>query len=374
MTSTAKNSTKNSLNSPNPALANSLEKPYFLGVDVGGTNIKLGLLDNLGKTLAFESIDTPGDGGAAGAIKRAASTSHRLAQQAGVAWSDVVGAGVGTPGPMSLDEGKLLNPSNLPGWHNFYVVKELSTALEKPVSYINDANAAALGEAWIGAGVGQRGLAFFTLGTGVGGGLISDGYLINGVNSFGSEMGHVVVDSRPDARLCVWGGGRGHLEAYASASAVAAQAMLGVRAGVKTTLSEKTKVADPATAGPSTVNDGASQSRELTALDVYHAAVAGDAFALKLIDEAAFYLGIGVTNAVHMIDPGLVLLGGAMNFGGRKCPIGRRFLQGVIDEFQQRTFENVFVGTRIDFATLGGDAGYIGAAAIARQQYYQPDA
>ncbi len=360
MTSTA----KTSASSAYEPSANPSQKPYFLGVDVGGTNIKLGLLDNLGKTLAFESIDTPGDGGAAGAIERAARTCRLLAQQAGIAWSDVVRAGVGTPGPMSLEEGKLLNPSNLPDWHNFCVVKELSTALDKPVSFINDANAAALGEAWIGAGVGERGLAFFTLGTGVGGGLISEGQLISGVNSFGSELGHMVVDSRPDARLCVWGGGRGQLEAYASASAVAAQATLGVRAGVETSLSK----AD----SHSTSCDDLPLSSDLTALDVYRAAVVGDAFALKLIDEAAFYLGVGVTTTVHMIDPGLVLLGGAMNFGGRNCPIGRRFLQGVIDQFQQRTFENVFAGTRIDFATLGGDAGYIGAAAIARQDFSQP--
>ncbi|MCA9159687.1 MAG: ROK family protein, partial [Planctomycetales bacterium] len=88
-----------------------------------------------------------------------------------------------------------------------------------------------------------------------------------------------------------------------------------------------------------------------------------------LIDEAAFYLGIGVTTAVHMIDPGLVLFGGAMNFGGSSCPVGRRFLQRAIDEFERRTFGNVFAGTRIEFATLGGDAGYIGAAAYARQEF-----
>lgn len=362
MTSTAKNSDQSSAKAPYSTPSQSPEKPYFLGVDVGGTNIKIGLLDNFGKTLAFESIETPGEGGAVGAIDRAARTCRVLAERASVAWSEVARAGLGTPGPMSLEEGLLLNPSNLPDWHNFRVVEALSSALDKPVSFINDANAAALGESWIGAGVGQRGLALFTLGTGVGGGLIADGQLISGVNSFGGELGHLVVDSRPDARLCVWGGGRGQLEAYASASAVAAQAMLGVRAGVETSLGHCSSANGQA-------GENENKPNELTAFDVYQAALAGDTFALKLIDEAAFYLGVGVTSTVHMIDPGLVLLGGAMNFGGRNCPIGRRFLQGVISQFEQRTFANVFAGTRIDYATLGGDAGYIGAAAIARQEF-----
>lgn len=349
-------------------------KPYFLGVDVGGTNIKIGLVSDMGKTLACASIDTRAAENAQQAIERAAETCRQLVQQVGVAWADVAAAGLGTPGPMSLAEGCLLDPSNLPAWHNFHARQALEKALEKPVSFINDANAAALGEAWIGAGLGHPSLALFTLGTGVGGGLISEGRLINGVNSFGSEMGHMVVDSRPDARLCVWGGGRGQLEAYASASAVAAQAMLGVHSGVESSLCRSSKARS--------INDNPTETRpietrpidenpamEITAKDVYQAALEGDAFALELIDEAAFYLGIGVTTAVHMLDPGLVLFGGAMNFGGSSCPVGRRFLQRAIDEFERRTFDNVFAGTRIEFATLGGDAGYIGAAAYARQEF-----
>lgn len=385
MISTANSS--NSVTTPSP------QPPYFLGVDVGGTNIKIGLVDQRGRTLGFASIDTRADQEAQQAIERSAVACQQIAQQAGVDWSDVAAAGLGTPGPMSLAEGCLLNPSNLPAWHNFYARQALEKALGKPVSFINDANAAALGEAWIGAGAGHRSLALFTLGTGVGGGLISDGSLINGVNSFGSEMGHVVVDSSPEARLCVWGGGRGHLEAYASASAVAAQAMLGVKAGVDSSLcrlpevgpsdtalpdnsvdsqhgpGEASATGSQATPNPSSSQPASGFAHEITAKDVYQAALAGDSFALELIDEAGFYLGIGVTCAVHMIDPGIVLLGGAMNFGGSKCSIGRRFLQRVIDEFERRTFPNVFAGTKIDFATLGGDAGYIGAAAYARQNF-----
>lgn len=352
-------------------------KQFFLGVDVGGTNIKIGLVDQQGQTLGTASISTRSTQPAQQAIDRSAEACRRIALEAGVAWSDVMAAGLGVPGPMSLPEGCLLDPSNLLGWHNFYAQAALEKALGIPVSFINDANAAALGEAWIGAGADHRSLALFTLGTGVGGGLITEGHLINGVNSFGSEMGHMVVDSSPDARLCVWGGGRGQLEAFASASAVAAQATRGVHAGVDSILCRLQELRASA-ADKQASSEQASDQRcdkdytdtadeEITAKDVYLAAKAGDGFALELVDEAAFYLGIGVTTAVHLIDPGIVLLGGAMNFGGTGCTIGRRFLKGVVDEFQRRTFANVAAGTRIDYATLGGDAGYIGAAAFARQ-------
>lgn len=335
-----------------PQSAANLDSPCFLGVDVGGTNIKIGLVDDHGRTLEFDSITSVDENGAQGAISRAAQTCRQLAKQAGVDWDQIPRAGLGTPGPQSLPEGKLLNPSNLPGWHNFKIQAALERELGMPVSYINDANAAAYGEFWVGTGAAQGSLALLTLGTGVGGGLIVDGKLINGVNSFGSEVGHVIVDGRQDARLCVWGGGQGQLEAYASASAVAAQAEAGLRRGRKSSLS-----------------DVASAGGSLTAKHVYKAALIGDEFALEIIDEAAYYLGIGVTNTVHMIDPGLVVLGGAMNFGGSQCQIGRRFLEGVRKEFKRRTFPNVYEGTKIDFATLGGDAGYIGAAGIARKDF-----
>lgn len=372
MTSAAKVSTQ----SAPPATGNQ----FFLGVDVGGTNIKIGLVDQRGQTLGTASISTRAIEPAQQAIDRSAEAGRRIAEAAGVAWSDVAAAGLGVPGPMSLPDGCLLDPSNLPGWHNFYAQASLEQALGIPVSFINDANAAALGEAWIGAGVGHRSLALFTLGTGVGGGLITDGHLIDGIhtNSFGSEMGHMVVDSRPDARLCVWGGGRGQLEAFASASAVAAQATRGIQAGVESILCRLQELRSAAVdqpAGNDQTTDFQGEDKdytsaaddEITAKDVYLAAKAGDGFALELVDEAAFYLGIGVTTAVHLIDPGIVLLGGAMNFGGKSCPIGRRFLKRVVDEFQRRTFASVAAGTRIDYAMLGGDAGYIGAAAFARQ-------
>lgn len=330
------------------------QPPCFYGVDIGGTNIKIGVLDNEGNTLGFRSIPTREADGPEQAIQRSAQTCLDLAKECGIDDANVPWVGLGSPGPMCLPRGLLLDPVNLPHWHNFKIKEALSSTLNRPVGFLNDANAAAFGEYWIGTGEEYSSLALFTLGTGVGGGLIIEGALVNGVNSFGSETGHIVVDSRPDARLCVWGGGRGHLEAYASASAVAART--------------SEKILDGAT---SSLRGVLESGKAITAKLVYEAALAGDGLSLDIIDETAFYLGVGIACVVHSVDPGIVVLGGAMNFGGPECEIGRRFLRGIEREFHHRTFPNVRDGTKIKFASLGSSAGYIGAAGFARQAFLQ---
>ena len=327
--------------------------PYFAGVDIGGTNIKIGLVDNLGQTLAYDSIGTDEHLGPQQAVERCAATIRKLCNHLQLPEEQVVRVGLGSPGTMCLKRGMLLDPPNLPNWHYFAIRQALQDAAGKLVSFINDANAAAYGEFWVGTGAKHDSLALVTLGTGVGGGIITDGHLLNGVNSFGSECGHIVVDCRPDARLCVWGGGRGHLEAYASASAVAARAEEGLRRGAVSSLSRILM-----------------NGKAITAKRVHEAAMIGDEFSLAIIDETAMYLGVGVTNIVHAVDPGLVVFGGAMNFGGAGSPIGQRFLDRVRAEFKERTFSHVYEGTTIDFATLGGDAGYLGAAGTARKDYF----
>jgi glucokinase len=326
--------------------------PYFLGLDLGGTNTKIGVLDDLGRTIGFCSIPTLEESGPQEAVRRMAEASRQLVDSFGISLEQISRAGLGSPGSMCLSSGMLVEPPNLPHWHHFPIRDALSSALDRPVSFVNDANAAAYGEFWIGAGSAHQSLIMLTLGTGVGGGVIHEGKLINGKNSFGSECGHMIVDSSPDARLCVWGGGRGELEAYSSASAVAARA------------------AELAAENPcGRLGKRLSECGSLTAKDVYLAATEGDPVAIGLIDDTARYLGIGIATAVAVIDPGLVVLGGAMDFGGARCSIGQRFLQAIIDEFERRAFSNVFQGTKIEFASLGSDAGYIGAAGIARADF-----
>jgi glucokinase len=323
--------------------------PIYLGIDVGGTGIKIGVVDDEGKTLCFTSIATEEPRGPADAMRRVSESSMALIASIGLKPQQISRVGLGTPGSQDIPKGMLIEPPNHPHWHHFPIVKCLEDAIGLPVSFANDANAAAFGEFWVGTGKIYSSMVLLTLGTGVGGGIIIDNQLVVGHNSFGGECGHMIIDPSPDARLCVWGGGRGHLEAYASASAVSLRAQEELQAGAMSSLR------------PNMSN--------LTTRMIYEAAVLGDVFSLKIIDETADYLALGITTLVHTLDPGLVVLGGAMNFGGRQSAVGMRFLNRIESTFRSRSFEYVSHGTKIDFASLGGDAGYLGAAGIARMDF-----
>ncbi len=323
--------------------------PFWLGIDVGGTSIKIGLVDDEGGTLGFVSIPTEEPKGPEDAMERVAQAVTRLLDQTGVQPKAIAGVGLGTPGSQDIPKGMLIEPPNHPHWHHFPIVRCLEEKIGFKVSFANDANAAAFGEFWVGTGKVHDSMILLTLGTGVGGGIIVHNQLVVGHNSFGGECGHIVIDPSPTARLCAWGGGRGHLEAYASATAVALRAREQLAAGAVSSLS--------------------SESKTVTAKRIYEAATAGDAWSLQMIEETADYLAVGITTMVHMIDPGLVVLGGAMNFGGMKSHVGRHFLERVRHSFRTRSFEYVANGTTIDFASLGGDAGYLGAAGIARMEH-----
>lgn len=321
--------------------------PFYWGIDVGGTGIKIGLVDDLGQTLAYQKIPTLESEGPEAAMRRCSTVIQGFEQSRDVV-SHVERVGLGAPGPMDLPRGYLVAPPQLPSWWDFPIRDTVRELLGRPVSFLNDANAAAYGEFWLGTGRDDESMVLLTLGTGVGGGIIVDGELVNGVNSFGSECGHIVVDPSPTAQLCVWGGGRGQLEAYASASGVVQRTRGRLSAGFESSL--------------------VGEESQLTAKKVYQAAVDGDRLALEIVDDTARWLGIGVTTLVHTLDPGSIVLGGAMNFGGPRTPIGDRFLKGISDEFRSRTFDNVFQGTTIKYATLGADAGYLGVAGFARKE------
>ena len=337
----------------------SLSKPeqdtdleYYWGIDIGGTQIKIGLVDAIGNTHFRTSIETNELAGPDSAMDRIAEVMGQFeASTSDSPRADAIG--IGAPGPMDLTSGMLVEPPQLPSWRHYAIVDEIKRRTGRQVSFQNDANAAAYGEFWLGSGQEHQSMLLLTLGTGVGGGIVIDGELANGANSFAGEVGHMIVNPAPDARLCIWGGGRGQLEAYGSASAVSMLAEEKLRQGITSCL-----------------NDHFSGSQgTVSAKDVYDAARRDDALALEIIDETAKWLGIGVTSLTHTVDPGAVVLGGAMNFGGNDCPIGQRFLHGITEEFRRHTFDSVFAGTSIKFASLGSDAGYLGAAGYARKEY-----
>jgi len=326
------------------------QKPYYVGIDVGGTNIKIGLVDDAGQTLGYHTIPTEQDRGAEDACRRMAEVVGNLIAESGVDFADVVRVGLATPGPMDIPSGMILCPGNLPGWWNFPIRERAAHHLQLPVTFNNDANAAAYGEYWKGAGAQFHSMVLLTLGTGIGGGIIIGDLLIEGAHSCGSECGHILVDPRDDAPRDTLGK-TGSLEAYACATGVVARTEAALEAGTKSLLAEK-----PAT------------GKEITPRIVAEAAERGDELARKVVMDTAFWLAIGIVSLVHTIDPDAVVLGGAMTFGGAASPLGRDFLQRIRDEVRPRLLEPLRDKLQIEFATLQGDAGYIGAAGLARME------
>jgi glucokinase len=270
-------------------------------------------------------------------------TIRQAITSAGLTLDAIAAVGVATPGLMDIPAGIMLDPPNLRPWHNVPVRDHVHRAFGKPTAYQNDANAAALGEHWVGAGKEVASLVFFTLGTGIGGGIVLDGHVLEGRHSHGGELGHLKIEMT-NPRQC--GCGRfGCLEAYASATAVVKRA--------HEALNED--------AGGSALHAVLRAHGELTARDVFVAADQGDALAKRLVEETAFYLAIGAMNAMHTIDPDMVVFGGGMTAAGEP------FLERIRHHVRELAFPLPAEHTQIRYAQLGTDAGFIGAAACARQ-------
>jgi glucokinase len=340
--------------SPAPQVsADKAVRPLFVGIDVGGTSIKFGLVDDEGQTLAASSIPTDASAGPEDATLRMHLEFGELLASIDTDPDEVIGVGLVTPGPIDIPNGIVLTPSNLPTWRHYPIRDRLVERVCKPVIFGNDANAAAFGEYWVGGGKAYPSIILLTLGTGIGAGIIIGDLSIDGEHSHGSECGHIIIDYKEDARLCTCGH-RGHLEAYTSAWAITQRA-------------EEMLVTPCSTS----VRDRLKLGANLSPLILAQEAERGDGFAMDIIMEAATFLGIGIVSLVHTIDPGAVILGGAMNFGGADSEVGKKFLDRVHDEFRRRAFPVCAEKTVIAFAQLGGNAGYVGAAGLARSAHHQ---
>ncbi len=327
--------------------------PFFLGVDVGGTSVKIGLVDDNGATLARSADPTLEEAGPEAAMQQAAAAMQSLLAGVGASLEQVAAVGLGAPGTMDIPSGMVLEPPNLPHWRYFPLRDCLADLCGKAVSFANDANAAAFGEYWVGSGRDYHSIVMLTLGTGVGGGIIIGGETVDGENSHGSECGHIVVDFHDDARLCPCGH-PGHLEAYCSATSLIKRTIEAISAGRASSLAPLVEAGRP-----------------LSGLIIAEHADAGDTLAHDLIMETAHFLAAGTVTMMHAINPGAIILGGAMNFGGHDHPLGRAFLEKVRSDVHLWALDVPAERTRIDYATLGGHAGYIGAAGIARVAYHK---
>jgi len=325
--------------------------PYFVGVDVGGTNIETGIVDDSGTTLSRASSKTQAARGPELGLQTIFKSVESAIAQSPVSMEDVFAIGLATPGTMDLRRGMLLDPPNLPGWVNLPIRQIVADHFQKPVVLQNDANAAAYGEYWVGAARDAHSMAFWTLGTGIGCGIIIGDTIIQGEHSHGSECGHIIIDMNGERKCGT--GQYGTLEAYAGAKALVSRCREALNAGRQSSLSAML-----------------DQGDDLTPLLIAQAAQSGDALADELVMDTARYMGIATTTLMHTIDPNMFLLGGAMTFGGNDSELGRRFLKRIKDEVQTRAFPVPAEQTKIDFASLGNEAGYIGAAGCARREFH----
>lgn len=317
-----------------------MKAEFTIGIDLGGTNIKGGVCDRHGQLITRHSIETQAERGSNHVLNRMAGLVEELLRRADLDKTRIAGVGVGAPGPMSHAQGVIHSAPNLPGFVNLPLRDRFSQLCGLPVVLENDANAAAYGEFVAGAGQGTRNLVMLTLGTGIGGGIVLDGRLWRGAFDNAGEVGHMILI--PDGRACPCGQ-RGCLERYASANAVAERLAEAVRAGEPSRLQSKVQTNEP-----------------FDARDVLAAADAGDTLANRIWDETCFYLALAALNLRHLLNPELVV------FAGGLINAGQRLLDLVSAHFDRASWKIAPDAPRLAFATLGTNAGTIGAAALAR--------
>lgn len=322
--------------------------PYFVGIDIGGTNVKVGIVDDAGQTMAFCKTTTEVPQGVEAGLKNIYQAIDDALDDCQLTMDEIKAIGIATPGTMDIPGGKLVDPPNLPTWKGFPIRQTVCDHYGgKRTVYQNDANAAAYGEYWIGGARDAHSLVFWTLGTGIGCGIIIDEMIIEGRHSHGGECGHIVIQM-DDGRLCD-SGQYGTLEAYAGGKSLVKRCQEQLDAGRESIL-----------------NDKLQQGETLTPLLISEAGEQDDELAVELIMDSARCLGVGTTNLMHTIDPDMVLFGGAVTFGGKGSAQGDRFMQRIREEVKQRAFQVPYDNTIIDYAELGADAGYIGVAGCAR--------
>lgn len=304
-------------------------KKYGFGVDVGGTTIKMGFFETSGKLIDKWEIKTDTSNGGENILSDIAKAIDNKLAQEGISKNDVQGVGVGVPGPVN-SKGIVLKCVNL-GWGVFNVEEELASLTGLKVKAGNDANVAALGEMWQGAGKGSEDMVMVTLGTGVGGGIIVDGKVIAGANGAGGEIGHITVnDDEIEACNC---GQYGCLEQYTSATGIVRMAK---RKLAKT--DEETSL---------------SSVEELSAKIIFDEAKKGDKIAGELVEELGKILGSTLSNIAAVTNPEVIVIGGGVSKAG----------QILIDTIHKHFTESVFHAckdTRFVLAGLGNDAGMYG--------------
>ena len=303
---------------------------HVLAADVGGTNTRMAVVSENGNIVTLLKKSTHCKDGMAEMIKFIVSFAEETIEKSKLSKEEICGMGIGFPGPLNAETGTIYNPPNLNGWDNVPLRAILEKELKVPVAIENDANAAALGEWWKGAGSGTDSLFCITLGTGVGGGIILDGKVWHGASSIAGEIGHTTVIR--DGIKCTCGN-IGCLEAYACSGGI-------LKRVNNALLKERDNSLQP-----------------LTDLkQVGQMVMQGNEIVLNVIKETGVLLGIAIANIVNLLNPEMIVL-----FGG-VTNLGEHLVIPLKEEVKRRAFKKATESLRIELSQLGDNSGILGAA------------
>lgn len=307
---------------------------FTIGADLGGANLRIAAVTPDGEFLERITLDTEVNEGRERVIADLCAAVAEIERR--LSDARMVGIGIGVPGIINLANGMIRQAPNLPGWSGYPVRDDLERRLETPVILENDANAAALGEKWVGAGREMSGLCMLTVGTGIGGGVILDGQIWHGMDGMAGELGHMTID--PNGALCGCGN-LGCIEAYAAGGAITRLAMAAIRVGRSPELARE-----------------AEELGDLTAEIVYIKAKQGDLVAREIFEMVGRSLGVGLANLINIFNLPLYVVGGGVARGWDA------FAPSLMAEVRKRSLVARSTPTRIVPSALGAEAGLLGAA------------
>ncbi|MDO7908513.1 ROK family glucokinase [Paenibacillus sp. JX-17] len=313
-----------------------MSESIYVGVDLGGTTIKVGICNEKGQLLEKYEGATEVEKGVDTVIANIEKYVRHIVEQSSYSWDQLAGVGAGLAGFTNVKEGIIILAPNI-GFRNVPMRALLEERLGKPVKIDNDANVAALGEAWSGAGKGIDNCVCYTLGTGVGGGIIINGKIYQGFSGMAGELGHISVV--PDLEAIQCGCGKmGCLETVSSATGIIRMANDAVERGDRTSL--------------------ALVEGKIMAKDVFDAAKSGDEVALRIVNRASYYLGKSMAAVAAVLNPERFIVGGGVS------KAGDILFEEVRQVFAKLTPEPLQAGVQIIPAELGNDAGIVGAAGL----------
>jgi glucokinase len=316
---------------------------YYVGIDLGGTNIVAGVVDEEYKILSKASVKTNCPRPAEEIMDDMAKVVFEAVEKSGLLLNDIEWVGVGAPGTANVETGIIEYANNL-GFENVHMVEYLQKKINKPVHIENDANAAAYGEFLAGAAKGTKHAVCITLGTGVGGGIIIDGKIYSGFNFAGAELGHTVIEVDGVPCTC---GRKGCFEAYSSATGLIRMTKEAMEADKSSKMWEMSKEEDG----------------KVTARLAFDAMRAGDKSAKEVVDKYIKYLAIGIANTINIFQPEILCIGGGV------CNEGDALLIPLKELVQKEVYSrNSGKNTKIVIAKLGNDAGIIGAAFLGQSR------